>query len=231
MINCALIDDDKVFLQVMKHYFNKIDFLHLSCEFSLPDVALNSIDFSKINVLFLDMEMPKINGIRFLSSLSFVPPVVIISKKKEYATEAFDYNALDYLHKPVSFQRFLKTAHKIKDHFDSQVKKNNIPLGHMFIRVDGYWLRMDLSEIQIIKADNNNVFVKKAERDYRCSQRFREFIDQLPAEHFMQVHRSYIINLGHINKVDGEIIQVGNRIVPVSKTYVEELYRRLNISR
>lgn len=230
-LNCAMIDDDKVFLQTMRHFFEKVDYLNLVGDYSNPVEALHSIDFSKIDILFLDMEMPQMTGTEFLDALSFAPPVVFISKKKEYATEAFDYNAIDYLHKPVSFQRFLKTAGKIRAQCIALDKKNENNQGHLFIRVDGYWLKQDLAELQIIKADNNNVFIKTTTHDYKCTQRLKELVNQLPKKNFMQVHRSFIVNLAHINKVDGEILQVGNRIVPVSKTFLDELYSRLNIPR
>jgi len=230
-LNCALIDDDKVFLQTMRHYFEKTEFLKLSREYTDPTDAFNSLDFSSIDVLFLDMEMPQMSGTELLNSLSFAPPVVFVSKKKEYATDAFDKNAIDYLHKPVSYQRFLKTAEKIKEQFTSSVKKINKPHGHLFIRVEGYWLKVDLVELQIIKADNNNVFVKTNNRDFKCNQRLKDLVEQLPQESFMQVHRSYIVNLEHVNKVDGEVIQVANRIVPVSKSFIGDLYDRLNIPR
>lgn len=230
-INCALIDDDRVFLETMKHYIEKVDYLKLSNEYTDPGEAFNSLDFSTIDILFLDMEMPQMTGSELLSSLSFAPPVVFVSGKKEYAIDAFDFNAVDYLHKPVSYQRFLKTADKIKEQYSASLKRIIKPSGYLFIRVEGYWLKVDMSELQIIKADNNNVFVKTCNRDFKCNQRLKDLVDQLPKEKFMQVHRSYIVNLEQIIKVDGEVIQVADRIVPVSKPFMSELYNRLNIPR
>ena len=223
-LECVIIDDDSVFVEILSHYIKKVDCLELKHKFTDVNTALNTVDFSEIDVLFLDIEMPEMDGLEFFKSLSPAPPVVFMSKEKSYATSAFDFDAVDYLHKPVSFSRFLKTLNKIK----SNSKSGNI-LDSLYVRTEGIWKKINYDEINSIKADNNNVIIKTETHDYRCNQRLTDIVSQLPENRFMQVHRSYAVNLDQINILDGEVILVGKRTIPVSKTYLNQLYERLNI--
>lgn len=223
-LNCVIIDDDNVFVEILSHYIKKIDCLELSNSYTSVNQALNSVNFSEIDVLFLDVEMPEMTGLEFFKTLNPAPPVVFVSKEKSYATSAFDFDAIDYLHKPVSFSRFLKTLNKIKSN-----SKKGAELDCLYVRNEGIWKKINYDDISTIKADNNNVIIKTEKQDYKCNQKLSEIITQLPQNRFMQVHRSYAVNLDQINILDGEVILVGKRTIPVSKTYLSKLYERLNI--
>jgi DNA-binding LytR/AlgR family response regulator len=231
LLRCAIIDDDRVFTDILTQYISKVDFIELQGVY--PDAATASagIDFNRVDFLFLDVEMPGINGIEFLESLTVTPPVIFVSRNKEYGADAFDHDSIDYLHKPVPYARFLKAINKAKRFFSGHSK--NITGGdsaRIFVRHERMWIRIPVNDILYIKADNNDVVIKTHDKVYRTHSKLKDIYDQLPQERFFQVHRSYIVQLDKIEKVDGEVIEVNARTIPVSKTYLREMYRRLNIS-
>jgi DNA-binding LytR/AlgR family response regulator len=229
LIRCAIIDDDSIFTKILEHYISKIDFMEFVNTYSDADKAYSSLDFNNIDLLFLDIEMPNMTGIEFLNSLPVAPPVIIVSRKKEYGVEAFDHDSIDYLYKPVSFSRFEKAANKARKFFEriNKPEKNN--KDGLFIKQARIWIRIPINEILYIKADNNDIIIKSADKTYKANCKLINIYNQLPQKDFMQVHRSYIVQLQKIEKIDGEIIEINNRSIPVSKACIKELYQRLNI--
>ncbi|MEO6303996.1 MAG: LytTR family DNA-binding domain-containing protein, partial [Bacteroidia bacterium] len=169
------------------------------------------------------------NGIEFLNSLTTFPPTVFVSGKKLYGVDAFDNNALDYLHKPVSFARFLKCVNKIKLHFEQTVAARPVKQQNIFIKHDGIHIRLAIDDIFIIRANDNDVTLNTNIKSYKTHLRLKDIYDMLPLNDFMRVHRSFIVQLAKIDKVDGEIIEINGRTIPVSRTYLGELYERLKI--
>ena len=228
-LKCAIIDDDQLFTKVIEHYLSTVDVIHLDGIYHNPAEALNKINFNETDFLFLDMEMPGIDGISFLNSLTVVPPIVVVSGKKTYGVDAFEYNAIDYLHKPISNARFLKSVNKIKSFFE----KNKIPetsiQQNIFIKHEGVHIKLIVNDINIIRANDNDVTLVANGKSYKTHLRLKDIYEMLPQTEFMQVHRSFIVQLSKIDKVDGEVIEINGRTIPVSRTYLSELYERLRI--
>jgi DNA-binding LytR/AlgR family response regulator len=229
MLKCAIIDDDPIFTQVMTHYLSGVDIIKLSGIYHSPTEALNQINFKEIDFLYLDIEMPEMNGLTFLNSLTIIPPIVIVSSKRKYGVDAFEFNALDYLHKPVSHARFLKSANKVKTYFEKVKVSDTSTQQNIFIKYDGVHLRLAVNDISIIRANDNDVTLFANGKSYKTHLRLKDIYDMLPQKEFMQVHRSFIVQLSKIDKVDGEVIEINTRTIPVSRTYLNELYERLNI--
>jgi two-component system LytT family response regulator len=228
-LKCAIIDDDSLFTQVMQHYISGVDFINLTGVYHTAADALNKINFNEIDFLFLDIEMPDMNGIAFITSLTVVPPIVIVSSKKTYGVDAFEYNALDYLHKPISNARFLKSVNKIKTHFEKAKNAEISSLQNIFIKHEGIHIRLTVNDIHIIRANDNDVTLMANGKSYKTHLRLKDIHEMLPQKEFMQVHRSFIVQLSKIDKVDGEVIEINGRTIPVSRTYLSELYERLGI--
>ena len=229
LLNCTIIDDDKLFVKILENYFHSVDFMELTQVCSDARQALAALDLDKTDLLFLDVEMPGMNGLDFLNSLPAIPPVIIVSREKKYAAEAFEFEAIDFLCKPVSFARFLKSANKAKAFFDRTGKRERDDDDSLYIRQNRVLVRIPIGEINYLKADDNDVIIKVADRIYKTHTKLANIMDQLPQEDFMQVHRSYIVHLPKIEKVNGEIIEINARTIPVSKTHIKELHERLNI--
>jgi len=228
-LKCAIIDDDSLFTQIIEHYLESVDTIHLEGVYHDPTEALNKINFNEIDFLFLDMEMPGMSGISFLNSLPVVPPIIVVSGKKTYGADAFEYNALDYLHKPISNERFLKSINKIKAHFEKTKAPQTTIQQNIFIKHEGIHIRLAINDINVIRANDNDVTIVANGKSYKTHLRLKDIYEMLPQTEFMQVHRSFIVQLSKIDKVDGEVIEINSRTIPVSRTYLSELYERLRI--
>lgn len=229
LLRCAIIDDDNFFTKIIEHYVSGIDFMEVTCKFSNATEAAESLDLNKVDLLFLDIEMPGMSGIEFLNSLPATPPVIIVSKKKDYGVDAFDHDSIDYLHKPVSLSRFMKAANKARKFFEQTNKPNRSNNENLFIRQGQMWVRIPMSEILYIKADDNDVIIKAHDKTYKTHRKLSDLYQHLPREGFLQVHRSYVVQLQKIDKIDGEILEIDARSIPVSKAHLQELRERLNI--
>lgn len=229
IIKTAIIDDDKVFTTLIEHYLSQIDFLEHQRTYNDSTIAYNELNSNMVDVLFLDMKIPKMSGLELINSFTKIPELVFVSSSNEYGPEAFEHDAIDYLHKPVSLGRFLKCAKKIKMHFERNGIGNVEQDESIFVRNNGIWQKLKLSEICSIKADNNHIVINTDNGKIRTNMKMKEIVDKLPEHDFMQVHRSYIVQLKKIAVIDGEILEINNRTIPISKTYLDKLYNRLNI--
>jgi DNA-binding LytR/AlgR family response regulator len=229
LLRCVIIDDDSVFTKIIEHYISKIDFMELSNTYTDADSAAETLDFSKVDLLFLDIEMPGMSGIEFLNSLPVAPPVIIVSRNKDYGVDAFDHDSIDYLHKPVSFPRFSKAANKARKFFEHANRPERNNKDNLFVRQERMWIRIPMSDILYIKADDNDVILKTPDKTYKTHTKLTDIYKQLPQKDFLQVHRSYVVQLQKIDKIDGEIIEINTKPIPVSKAHLKELHARLNI--
>ncbi|MBA2612745.1 MAG: response regulator transcription factor [Bacteroidetes bacterium] len=228
-LKCAIIDDDPFFAKIIEHYLLQAGSIKCVSSYATALDALNKINFSEIDFLFLDIEMPEMNGLEFLNNLPTAIPIVFVSSKKTYGVDAFDNNAIDYLHKPISFARFLKCVNKIKAHFEKPKANEKAKQQNIFIKHNGIHIRLAIEDIFVIRAHDNDITLNTNIRSYKTHLRLKDIFDMLPLNEFMQVHRSFIVQLAKIDKVDGEIIEINGRTIPVSRTYLGELYERLKI--
>jgi len=229
MLKCAIIDDDPLFTKILEQYLSEVDNIEVVGTYDNPSTALNKINFHEIDFLYLDVEMPGMTGLEFLNSLSVVPPIVIVSGEKAYGADAFEYNAIDYLHKPISHARFLKSAGKVKAYFEKVKVADITGQQNIFIKHDGMHIRLAVDDIFTVRANDNDVTIATNGKSYKTHLRLKDIYDMLPQNDFMQVHRSFIVQLSKIDKVDGEVIEINSRTIPVSRTYINELYERLKI--
>lgn len=230
-LRTVIVDDDNIFCDVMEHYISKVNWFDLAARYNSTEELFNSSQLKHIDLIFLDIEMPMMTGLEFLDTLSDkAPEVVIVSSKRKYGVDAFEYKVIDYLHKPFSFSRFMKTVTKVKNKFESE-DRAYLNEDHFFIRTDGIWIKMPYDEVSFIRGDNNQVIIKTKQDKITSPVRLKDIEERLPKSRFMRVHRSYIVQLNKISKVDGEVVVVDDKTVPISKTYIKELYDRLNIER
>lgn len=226
IIRCVIIDDDEIATEVLRQYISKTEVLNLTGTYSGSRAAINQIDLDGTDLIFLDVEMPEMSGLEFLESYSRLPPVIITSQKKEYGADAFNYNVIDYLHKPFSYARFLKAVNKAQAYF-TELR----PAEHenLFVKIDRTWTKIPVKDIIRLRADNDYVLIYTAKEKYKVLTSLKNIFDRLPKKDFMQVHRSHIVQLNEIDSMDGELIEINNRLLPVSKTYIKELHERLNM--
>lgn len=229
-MECLIVDDDEIARRSVQHCVERTDFLHLagSCA-SIPD-ALKVIHDKKIDLIFLDVEMPEMSGLDFLRTFKEIPQIILITGKKEYAAEAFDYDVTDFLLKPVEYGRFLKAAMKAQSiHESMQVKEENGE-DSLFIRKEGSRLvRLPAREIIWVEAlaDYVNIYTKEGRHTILATMKSIEA--KLPQKDFIRIHRSFIVRLDQVIEIEENSVVLNGKVLPVSRSHKEDLFRRLKL--
>ena len=230
-INCILIDDEPLARKGLKEYIDDVDFLNLVGEFDNPLKASELLSKGTVQLLFLDIQMPKITGIDFFRSLHHAPPVIFTTAYPQYALDGFNLNALDYLVKPISFERFLKAALKAKEYYEIRQYNETTATGkkedYFFIKADNKLVKIFFEEILFVEALQNYVTIHTADKKYITYLTFKSVEEYLPADRFIKTHKSYIISASKINSIEGNDISIGSHHIPISRNEKEEVMEKL----
>lgn len=221
LISCAITDDEPFARQGLQGYIEKIGFLELKgqCEDALELGMM--LKAQPIDLVFLDIQMPNLTGVDFLKSISNPPKVIFTTAFKEYATDGFDLDVLDYLLKPISFERFLKAAYKAKDYFDLRKSKDNS--GYVFVKADGKLEKVVFDEVLYIEGMENYLIIQTLQKKIVTHSTLKGFYAQLPKAGFLQVHKSFIVAVDKINAIDGNMLNIAQHQVPISRQLKEQV--------
>jgi len=230
-MNCIIIDDDKVICTLLEQYIKKTSGLQLKYVFHNPIQAIEAIqEFSHIDVIFLDMEMPEMNGIEFLESLLTIPHIVFISSNKEYALDAFNYNALDFLLKPIEYPRFLKSIQKVKDaikEHSAQIKPELTDNSYFFKKKNAYYKVLQ-EDIIWIEAHDNYSKIITCDSIFLTNNTLKSFEDMLPRHLFIRTHRSFIINKKYLTRIEENRLHLEYKgkstSIPYCKMYKDAIF-------
>lgn len=229
MIRCLIIDDEPLARQLMESHVRQVRNLELvaSCETAIE--AFEILHQEKIDLLFIDIQMPGISGLNFLRSLKSPPRAIFTTAFTEYAVDAFDLDAVDYLMKPVTFERFIKAIQKagiLKDanHNNSQTAIEDEAI---FLKVDKRLIRIPFADIFYVEALGDYIKVITAQATHVSYSTLGKIAGLLPEQQFLRIHKSFIINLRHIQFVEGNLVRILDKELPVGVTYKEALYKRL----
>lgn len=229
MINCIVVDDNLVSINLFKHFIVSTEGLNFVEAFSNPITAMNYLRKTPENVdlIFLDIEMPEINGMEFIESFKELPPVIFITSKEKYAVKAFEHKVIHFLVKPVDYGKFLKAIERVFKLYES---KNSQNLESIYIKEKGVMQKILLKEIYYLEALGDFVKVKSVNKNYVASSTMKNIEDKLATcKDFIRVHRSYIINLNYLENFDAETAVVAGNIIPIGSKYKFDLQSRLNI--
>lgn len=230
LLNCIIIDDEPLARKGLREYIADVDFLNLAGEFESPVRATTLITSGEVQLLFLDIQMPKITGLEYFRTLQNAPPVIFTTAYPQYALEGFEVNALDYLVKPISFERFLKAAMKAKEYYEIREKNlagNRQGEQYFFIKADSKLVRINFDEILFAEAMQNYVTIHTTDRKYITYLTFKSVEDYLPADRFIKVHKSFIISAPKIDSIEGNDIRIGTHFIPVSRNLKDEVMDKL----
>ncbi len=231
-MNCILIDDDVLSRRVIEEFINRTDFLDLKHSFQTAVEAINVLnqEQDEIDLIFLDIEMPEMDGIDFLNTLKNLPQVIIVSSKEKYAIEAFDYDVTDYLLKPVTYGRFYKAVLKAKNVHES---RNKNQVDEIFIKKNSALVRLKYEEILWVEALENYVILNSFGEKYTIHFTMKSIETQLPTNQFKRVHRSYIVNVKKINRIEDNSIYIkyneGLKGIPIGKAYKDKFMNEINL--
>lgn len=223
ILKTIIIEDEPIAQEKLLKYIEKIDFIDNLAVFESPVESINFLHNHVVNLIFLDIKTPEMNGLDFLNSLVKMPKVIITSAYSEYAIEGYKYNVSYYLLKPFDFSKFLKAVNKVFNEIQSH-NKNKL----LFLKTGNYYQTIDISEIMYIKSEKDYLNIILEDKNILTLDTFSSISEKLDMKNFVRVHRSYMVSLSKIQKVEKDRIYIGNEVIPISNTYKEKFYQLIN---
>lgn len=231
-INCIVIDDELPAIDQMEEYISRVPFLNLLKSFDNAIEPINYLKTNHVDLIFLDIEMEGFTGLQLLKSLQNKPKIIFTTAYDQYAIEAFDLNVSDYLLKPISFERFIKSLDKIFDSFaDNERKHEGEPVykrDYFFVKTEFRMQRVDFNEILYIEGMSEYLRIVTTKEKIMTLQSFKNIEEILPKDIFVRVHKSYIVALNKIDSVERNRISISGKLIPVSNTYKESFNLMIN---
>ncbi|MCW3108381.1 MAG: DNA-binding response regulator [Segetibacter sp.] len=230
-MKCLIIDDNKMARTAMRQLVSQVEDLAIAGECSNAMEAYNFMQSQPVDVLFLDIEMPDMTGLELTRHFGNKKPIIIFTtSKKEYAVDAFELNVADYIVKPVTTPRFLQAVEKVREIYNSHKLEVSIEEKEfVFIRDNGILKRLLIDDIHFLEAMGDYVKVFTQQKFHAIHTTLKTVEEKLPPNKFLRVHRSYIVALNKIDKIEEGVIVINNKPVPVADAYRSTLNQRLNI--
>ncbi|MDN5286948.1 MAG: response regulator [Mucilaginibacter sp.] len=228
MINCIIIDDEPLAREGLANYVREVDFLHLIATCENPVELIKLLDEHKVDLIFLDIQMPKMNGIDFLKIVQNPPMVVITSAYPSYALESFHLNVLDYLLKPITFDRFFKSVHKAKDYHrlltnsaSSNLQKEEPDADYFFIKCGNKYEKIYFDDILYVQGMQNYVAIFTSKGKHMTLLNLKSLEQNLDNRYFIRVHKSYMVSISKIDGIEGNEIFIQTHRIPISRNHRE----------
>lgn len=229
-LNCIIIDDEPAAVRLLERYVSDVAFLKLQGAFTKPLEALAFLDTNQVDLVFLDVQMPQITGIQLSKIIKPDTQIIFTTAYSEFALDSYEVAAVDYLLKPFAFERFYKAALKAQIKFSPDVNKQDDNEDYIFIKTDGKhnFNRVFINDILFIEGLKNYVSVELKEEQIITYNTLKYLSDRLPETLFIQIHKSYIVALSHINKIDNDSVWVGIKQLPIGNTYRKNFFEVIN---
>lgn len=229
MITCIAVDDEPLALQLIHQYCEKIPFLQLEKVFTNPDEAGAYLQQQQVDLLFLDIQMPDINGVQFYKSLSKQPLVIFTTAFKDYAVDGFNVDAVDYLLKPFEYNRFLKAVYKAKEYLEF-LASQDLQLNSIYVKVNYEMMKINLKDIDLIEALDDYIKIHIKPMPVLTLMTLKTMQEKLPSKEFARVHRSYIVPLSKVEKFSKNKLLVAGKEIPIGSSYADVYERLLQLS-
>ena len=220
-MTCIIIEDQPPAQRILKKYIEDIGHLQLKATFSSAIDAISFLAKEKIDLIFLDIHLPKLSGMDFLKSATTNSQVILTTAFSDYALESYEYNVVDYLLKPFSFQRFVKAVSKLSKPQESVNKIADLPSANTIFIKSGYeYLKVTISDILYIKSDADYTEIYTTAKKYLTSNSLRYWLEKLKNSTFCQIHKSYIVNINHVVKIASNTTTLSNDAqLPIGRSY------------
>ncbi|OKL39609.1 LytR/AlgR family response regulator transcription factor [Pontibacter flavimaris] len=227
-IRCLAVDDEPLALDIIESYVSKLPFLKLVKTCSSATEAMQVLQEEQIDLMFLDIEMPELTGIQFLNILKHQPLIIFTTAYPDYALEGFNQDAVDYLLKPIPFDRFLKAVTKAQERLQRKVgKAAEAPAApptaaeqdFMFVKADYKTIRVDFRDILWIEGLKDYIIIQTKDQKIITLLSMNKMMEKLPDSKFLRVHRSFIVSLQKIDSIEKSRIRIGNKEIPIGEVY------------
>ncbi|QJD95534.1 response regulator transcription factor [Mucilaginibacter robiniae] len=235
MIRCLVVDDEPLALHIIEDYIAKIPFMELVKSTTSPIEALTLVQQGGIDLIFLDVQMPELTGIQFLRIANGKAKVILTTAYPQYALEGYELDAVDYLLKPIAFDRFFKAAQKVQatlqPTFKPLEKEEPLPQQQdflsdfIFVKTEHKIQKVYLHDIMFIEGLKDYISIFTPAERIITLQNMKKVEDALPERHFIRVHRSYIVALNKIDSIERSRISIGDKIIPIGDTYRDDFFR------
>jgi DNA-binding LytR/AlgR family response regulator len=227
-IVCLAVDDEPPALDILKNYINAVSSLELAASCINAIDALNVLRSTRIDLMFLDIQMPQLLGTDLMRTLNNPPKVIFTTAFREFAVEGFELNAVDYLLKPISFERFLKAVNKVMEIRLPQQAEQEMHDAYLYFRSDRKMHKVAMEDIIFIESLKDYIKVVTKSKTIITKQSISSIEERLPKSLFIRIHRSFIVSLNKVQSYTPELIAIGNEELPVSRMYrheVEKVFR------
>jgi len=237
-MKCIVIDDEPFALNLIKDYVIKTPYLELINTFTNPFKALAYLNTNRADLIFLDINMPELSGIQLLKSLPYQPNVIFTTAYPEYGAESYDYNAVDYLLKPIKYERFLKAVNKAQstvsappDHEIQNHKATKQDQDELFIKSGTQIHKVSINDILYVEGAGNYSTIHFKESKILTLLKMTEVLNLLPADQFIRIHKSYIVSLKHIDIIEKHRVLIHKKPIPVGISYREHFLSKIGNKR
>lgn len=224
MINCIAVDDEPLALELLEDNISKLPYLKLIGSFDNAIDAMKAVQETKVDLIFLDIQMPGLTGLQFIQSMTAKPMIILVTAYEKYALEGFNLEVTDYLVKPVSLERFMKACNKAKELFDLKNLQSSIPKkepGFFFVSVEYSMVKVTTDDIVYIEGlkDYIKIHLNSSTKSIVTRMAMKAIEEQLPPSKFIRIHKSYIVSLAFITAVKKTSVFIGSIELPVSDNY------------
>jgi len=230
-LNCLIIDDEEMAIKVIENHLLEFPDIKVIGTFQNPMAALPIIENEAIDLIFLDINMPKVSGLDFLRNITLKPHVIITTAYREFAVESFELNVADYLVKPIPFARFLKAINKVNNLIELGKGIPTELLGkeqaHIFLKSNKKLVKVYLNEILFIESLKDYIKIATTAGDFMILKSITAIQDELPSEQFLRVHRSFIVSIDKIKALEGNVIETANRKIPIGRNYLKDVRKAI----
>ncbi len=239
-MKCLAIDDEPLALNIIEEFCNRIDFIDLVATYTNAIEAISILNQQKIDLIFLDVQMPNITGLEFIRSIDNPPLVIFTTAFSNYALEGFNLNATDYLLKPFAFERFFRAVNKAYEIVQLRKNKTVQPVlseipqynpRFLMIKVEYSTVRLELDKILFIEGLKDYVKIYLGAKPLLTKTTFINLEDKLPPDKFIRVHKSFIISASKINSIENNRILIGERLIPIGNQYKVQFYKWIDSKR
>ena len=232
-LKCLVVDDEPLAAEILEAHIERIPSLHLEKVCTSAIQALDFLAGNQVDLLFLDIEMPVITGLQFLRMVKQLSPVILTTAYSEFALEAFELEVVDYMQKPIAFERMLAAVNKVR-HFismkqavDRQQAVSDTSFPDLFVKSGSKIVRVPQNEILFIEGKKEYVLIRTLTREIKTTVTIRELSERLPAQLFVRVHRSFIASLSKVDSIDRAGVWIGETRIPIGDIYREPLLKRI----
>jgi len=224
-MRCIAIDDEPLALQLISEYASRIPFLFLQKTFTNPDEAKEWMQQNEVDLLFLDIQMPDIDGLQFYKSLAKKPLVIFTTAYSEYAVDGFNVDAVDYLLKPFEYERFSKAVLKAREYLEF-LSSQELGTASIFVKVDYQLMKINLKDIELIEGLDDYIRIHIKPKPILTLLTLKSLQERLPSNEFVRIHRSYIVPVSKIESFGKSKVRVAGKEIPVGSSY-NEAYQQM----